>query len=299
MSRRRRYTVCCLAGHGIGPELVAEASRALAEISRLHGFAVEEAHAPFGGEALTRSGHRLPPATRSAALGADAVLVAVASEPALAGVKAELDAVAQVTRVRLAPAAALTVFSPLASAGAGWAIERAFAAARSGSVTSIAAGPAWRERVEAVAAGHDGVLVRHLTLAEALPALADDPSSLDVVVTEQVLAEAVASVPRGRRVAATGLLSPAGPSLFLPSHGSAPDIAGQGVADPSELLLATALMLGEGLGRRAAADTLEASVAAALASGVRTPARVRTTRELADTVLSLLPASRRDLEFAT
>ena len=58
--RKKRYTVACLSGDGIGPELMAEASRALAEAGRLHGFAVDEVHAPFAGEAVSRHGHPLP-----------------------------------------------------------------------------------------------------------------------------------------------------------------------------------------------------------------------------------------------
>jgi 3-isopropylmalate dehydrogenase len=63
---RRTYVVACLAGHGIGPEITAAASRALAGLAREHGFAVEELHPPFDTEALTRSGHHLPAATEAA-----------------------------------------------------------------------------------------------------------------------------------------------------------------------------------------------------------------------------------------
>ena len=88
---RPRYVIACLAGNGIGPEVMAEASRALAEVSSLHGFCVDEVHPPFAGEAMTRAGHPLPAATRQATLGAEAVLVAGSTQPALEGVKAELD----------------------------------------------------------------------------------------------------------------------------------------------------------------------------------------------------------------
>ena len=72
----RRYVVACLAGHGIGPEVTAAASRTLARLGAEHGFLVEELHPPFDTEALTRSGHHLPVATREATASADAVLVA-------------------------------------------------------------------------------------------------------------------------------------------------------------------------------------------------------------------------------
>jgi 3-isopropylmalate dehydrogenase len=305
----RRYVVACLAGNGIGPEVMAEASRALAQVSRLHGFAVEEVHPPFGGEAVTRSGHPLPTATRLATVGADAVLVAGASEPALEGIKAALDLAARVSRVLVAGGADLTLFTPLDESTADWTIEQAFASARAahGRLVSVGVNGAWRSRVDLAANRHDGVEVLHLPLAQALQALTTAPSALGVVVTESVLADALAEAPSlgagARRLSASGLLSPSGPGLYGPAHGSARDIAGQGVANPSEMLLAAALLLGEGLGRRAAAQTLEASLAAALRRPLRTPdmpgARMgATTREFVDVVIQLLPSSRSDTEFA-
>jgi len=307
MSRRRRYLVACLAGHGIGPEVMAEASRALAEVSRLHGFAIDDAHLPFGGEAVTRSGHALPAATRSAYLGADAILVASSSQPALEGVKAGLDLAASVTRMRLRPRGDVTAFAPLVDGAEDWTIERAFTTAceRDGRLASVAVSASWRARVELAALDHDGVAVRHLTLAEALPGLLS--GDLDVLVTERALAEALAQVPQlaptMRPLTATGLLSPTGPSLFGPSHGSALDIAGQGVPNPSENLLAALLILGEGLGRRAPAEAVERRVGGALSSGFGTPDMASagvaaTTREFVDVVLSMLPSARRDTEFA-
>jgi len=70
----KSYTVACLSGDGIGPELMAEASRAVAEAGRLHGFRVNEVHAPFAGEAVSRCGHPLPPETRAACRESEAVL---------------------------------------------------------------------------------------------------------------------------------------------------------------------------------------------------------------------------------
>jgi isocitrate/isopropylmalate dehydrogenase len=56
----RTYTVACLAGDGVGSELMAEATRALRAVSELHGFQVEELHVPFGSYSFARVGHRLP-----------------------------------------------------------------------------------------------------------------------------------------------------------------------------------------------------------------------------------------------
>jgi 3-isopropylmalate dehydrogenase len=302
--------VACLAGDGIGPEVMAEGSRALAEVSSLHGFHVDEVHPPFGGEAVTRSGHPLPPATRNATLRADAVLVAGSSQPALDGVKAELDLAASVVRMRCATGGALILFAPLAPDADAWTVEQAFASAkeRNGRIVSVAIAPSFTELVESAGETHPGVVVEHVSLARALAQLATDPGSLGVVVTERGLAEALADAPRlhshDAHPTAFGLLSRTGPGLFSPSHGSARDIAGQGVANPTEMLLAVALLLGEGLGRRAAAETLEGSVAAALRRHERTADRSASgqlaagTREFVDVVLGLLPSARRDTEFA-
>jgi 3-isopropylmalate dehydrogenase len=309
VSFRRRFVVACLTGNGIGPEVMAEASRALAQVSRLHGFLIDEVHPPFGAEATVRSGHALPTATRSAALGADAVLAAGASEPALDGVRAGLDLHVSATRVLRSNGSGLTLFAPLGDEGPDWAVERAFLCARSarGRLANVGIDSSWRDRVAAVASRHDGVEVDELCLADALSVLARASSDLDVVVTERALADALAEAPAlggtGPVMRASGFLSPGGPGLFVPSHGSAHDIAGQGVANPSEMLLAAALLLGEGLGRHAAAQTLESSLAGALGRPARTPdlsgpGKAAGTREFVDVVLGLLPTARADTEFA-
>src|SRR5712692_8701108 len=289
--RSKHYVVACLAGGGIGPELMAEASRALAEVSRQHSFHVEELHVPFGGEAVARHGHPLPAATRAAYRRADAILVAATREPALDGVKADLDLTWRIMRVHSTPAGDLAVVSPLVDDAAAYAVERAFqlARARRGQVATVAESQAWRALV-----------------TEALPLLVSEPRRFCVLVAEPQFAQALSDMAafgrNGSRIVASGRLSPEGPGLFGPTHGSAPDIAGQGVANPSGMLLAAALMLGEGLGERAAAKTLERAVSAAIAAGVRTADLVEggvgaTTRSFMDTVLELLPRARTDTEF--
>jgi 3-isopropylmalate dehydrogenase len=304
---RRRYRVTFLAGDGVGPELVGEASRALDAVAGLHGFRLDETHVPFGGDAVRRTGHPLPPATRDACRRADAVLVASTKESALEGVKASLDLTWRVQRV-LAPGVDVTIVSPLVEEADERAIERAFgiARARRARVASVSGSDRWRALVDAAAERHAGVLVRSLALEEALPALAHDPAGLDVVLTETVFAEALselAAFGAGGRIVASGRVSESGPGVFGPTHGSAPDIAGQGVANPSGILLAAALMLAEGLGERAASRTLEGAVTEALAAGALTPDMVEagpaaTTREFMDVLLAELPGARKDHEFA-
>jgi len=305
----RRYVITCLTGEGIGPEVMAQASRALAAVSSLHGFAVEEVHPPFGAEAVIRSGQALPPGTQRAIAGADAVLLAGSSQPGLDSVQAELAPAAAVVTTQHGTGSGLTLFAALTPDADDWAIARAFstARARNGRIAAVGVDGPWLARVARHAAEHDGVAVAWPSLAEAMHLLRAAPGSLDVVVTQTVLLEAlveVADLGSGRQPAATGLLSPTAPDLFFPTHGSARDIAGHGVANPTGMLLAAALLLAEGLERRAAAQTLAGSVGAALQQPLGTPDRAASgslasgTREFVDVVLGLLPGARRDTEFA-
>lgn len=307
MTERTTYTIACLSGHGIAPEVMAEASRALARVSALHGFRIRETHPPFGSEARTQSGHALPASTRSATLGAQAVLVAVAANPALADVESELDLRARLDRVAFGEHGSITLLSPLADTTLEWTLARGFDVARSSRarVASVGGDVAWSSAFGREAARHDGVDVEELTVKAAIHDLTFEADRFDVVLTPEAYAEALlgflahGSAPR---VAASSRLAGTGPSVFAPVHGAAEDIAGQGVANPASMLLAAALMLGEGLGERRAAETLTNAVLGASANGVRTPDLVRvgvgaTTREFADVVISHLPHAMTTSEF--
>jgi 3-isopropylmalate dehydrogenase len=305
--RKKRYTVACLSGDGIGPEVMAETSRALALVSRLHGFAIDEQHVAFGGDAVRRFGHPLPAATRAACRTADAVLVATTTEPALEGVKAELDLTWRMTAVRV-NGSRLTVVSPLADDADELAIERAFAVAchRRAHITSVGSTAAWHDGVEQAAERCPGVVVEHLDFEAVVPVLFRDPARFDVIVSTHVFADALshtAAYAHGdSRMVASGRVSADGVGIFGPTHGSALEIAGQGVANPSGVLLAGALML-EALGERSAARTLEGAVAETLGGEVRTPDLVAsgtgaTTREFMAVLLDALPGARTDPEFA-
>jgi isocitrate/isopropylmalate dehydrogenase len=307
MTERTTYTIACLSGHGIAPEVMAEASRALTRVSALHGFGIRETHPPFGSEARTQSGHALPAATRSATLGAQAVLVAVAADPALTDVESELDLRARLDRVAFGEHGSITLLSPLSDGTLEWTLARAFDVARSSRarVASVGGDDTWSRAFSREAARHDGVDAEELTVKAAIHDLTFEPERFDVVVTPAAYAEALlgflahGSAPR---VAASSRLAGTGPSIFAPVHGAAEDIAGQGVANPASMLLAAALMLGEGLGERRAAETLTNAVLGASANGVRTPDLVRigvgaTTREFADVVISHLPHAMTTAEF--
>jgi 3-isopropylmalate dehydrogenase len=307
VTKRTTYTVACLSGHGIGPEVMAEASRALAQVSHLHGFRVEETHPPFGAEAFTQSGHSLPAATRRATLATQAILVAAAEEPALAGVESELDLHSRIDRVVFAPRGEITILSPIGQSAPEETLERAFGLARSSRarVASVGGDADWRLAVRAAAARHDGVHFEELPVPKATQGLAFDPERFDVVVAPGPFADPLVSITahgRRPRVVASGRLARTGPGVFAPAHGAVEEIAGQGVANPASMLLATALMLGEGLGERRAAETLAGAVLEVCRTGAVTPDLVETgtgatTREFADAVLSELPSSVTNAEF--
>ncbi len=307
MTSPTTYLVACLSGHGVGPEVMAQASRALARVSHLHGFQVDEIHPPFGAGAFTQSGHALPVETRRATLAAHAILVAAGHEPALAGVESELDLEARLDRVGFGTRGTITVFSPLGDAEPKWTLVRAFELALSSRahVTSVGGDDEWNAAVEREATRRPGVLVERFPMKDAVSALAFDPGRFDVVVTPAPFAEPlVGLVAHGKspRVVATGRLARKGPGVFVPVHGAEEDIAGQGVANPASVMLAAALMLGEGLGERRAAETLAGAVLEACSNGTRTPDMVATgmgatTREFADVVLAQLPSSVTNAEF--
>ncbi|MBA2462912.1 MAG: 4-hydroxythreonine-4-phosphate dehydrogenase PdxA [Actinobacteria bacterium] len=297
------YSVACLAGDGIGPEVMAQASRALAAAGRLHRFSVEEEHVPFGADARMRVGHPFPATSRNAALTADAILAATIDRTLLTALEAELDLRAAVLRVRLR-GAAMTILAPLHPTAWEWTLERALDAARAsrGSLTLVTGED--EEAAEAVAArAHDeGLQFARLSPRGAIHSLLARPETFDVVACDRPLIVPLAELAwcdDRRRVLAWGRLAEEGPSIFGPSHGTALDIAGQGVADPSSMLLAASLMLGEGLDERAAARTLASAVAYVCGNGLRNGTTVPLSGELTDAVLAQLPHSLSNAEFFT
>ena len=160
--RKKRYTVACLSGDGIGPEVTAEASRALAVVSGMHGFQVDEVHVPFGGDALRRFGHPLPAVTRAACAECDAMLVAATREPALEVVKAELDLRWRITRV-CARGSELAVVSPLLDDAVQLAADSAFrlAFSRRARLTAVGTSPLWHAALAAAGERWEGVVVEH------------------------------------------------------------------------------------------------------------------------------------------
>ena len=296
----RPLTVACLAGDGVGPELMGQATRALSHVAKLHSVAVDEMHLPFAGEGITQSGHSLPQSTRSAYRRADAILVALPQESALEGVKADLELVWRVTSIRVWPAGDVLVVGPAGPGSEEVAIARAFeaAASRRGRVTAVGSSPSWLRLVEVEQAEWGGMSVEHLTVGESLAAMGATPLELDVVVTEAHLVAAIADA--GAHLfgspssVAHAWLAESGPGVFAPGVSDSAEVAGLGVADPTAMLLTAALLLSEGLKRRAPARTLERAVEA-VANG--DGSKPDGTRSFTDAVIELMPRARTDVEL--
>ena len=163
----------------------------------------------------------------------------------------------------------------------------------------VNAGHLWRRTVAAVGAQYPDVAVDYNHVDAAAIYMVTDPGRFDVIVTDNlfgdILTDEAGAVTGGIGLAASGNINPEGvfPSMFEPVHGSAPDIAGQGKADPTATIGAVAMLL-EHLGRVDDAARVRAAVRAdmaarAEANGAGAPL-VRSTSEIGDAIVAELRA---------
>jgi 3-isopropylmalate dehydrogenase len=162
------------------------------------------------------------------------------------------------------------------------ALRRAEGSGRDARVTSVdkanvlETSRLWREVVGEVAADYPAVALDHLLVDNAAMQLVSRPAEFDVIVTENlfgdILSDESAMLTGSLGMLPSASLGEAGaPGLFEPVHGSAPDIAGRGIANPLAAFLSAAMMLRHGLGRAEEADRIDAAVDAVLERGLRTP----------------------------
>jgi 3-isopropylmalate dehydrogenase len=151
----------------------------------------------------------------------------------------------------------------------------------------------WRRVVHEVAGDYPDVEVEDMLVDNAAMQLASRPDQFDVVVTENmfgdILSDLAAAMTGGLGLAPSASLGDGGPGIFEPVHGSAPDIAGRGVANPAAMLRSTALMLEHAFGREADARALEGAVDSALDETPTSDLGGRaSTTDFADAVVSAL-----------
>jgi len=131
----------------------------------------------------------------------------------------------------------------------------------------------WREIVEEVAKDYPEVELSHMYVDNAAMQLIRDPKQFDVILTGNIFGD-ILSDAASMLSGSIGLLPSAstgkGVGLFEPIHGSAPDIAGQGIANPIATIASAAMMLRYALGETEAADRIDEAIKKALAEGYRT-----------------------------
>jgi len=321
--------VAVLPGDGIGPEVAAQAIRLLDALGIAHsehafgGNAILAQGTPLPDETLAAC--RAADAVLLAAVGLPELEgQPVRPEQGLLGLRKELDVFANLRPARAEGIDLLIVRELVGGLYFGakgvrddgtWfdtceysrpEVERiarvAFdiARARGGRLTSVDkvnvmhTSRLWRDVVtEMGARDYPDVALDHALVDSFAMTIVTDPQTIDVVVTENtfgdILSDIAAAVTGGLGLAASASLGDAGPGIFEPVHGSAPQIAGQGVANPAAMLRSVALMLRHGLSRADEADALERAVDAALVDAP-TPdlGGDASTAEMGDAVLRAL-----------
>ena len=156
----------------------------------------------------------------------------------------------------------------------------------------------WKDVVSEVSLQYPDVALDHMYVDNAAMQLVKAPKKFDVIVTGNmfgdILSDAAAMLTGSIGMLPSASLNAKNQGLYEPSHGSAPDIAGKGIANPLATILSTAMMLRFSLNQAEAADRIESAVKAVLAQGLRTAdihsagtTRV-STREMGDAVVRAL-----------
>jgi len=348
--------VAVLPGDGIGPEIIAQATRVLQKLD----LGIRFNEAPVGGAAYERHGDPLPEKTLSVAKDADAVLFGAVGDPrydqlerakrpeqAILGLRKTLGLFANLRPARVHPElAAASALKPEVVSGLDILIVReltgdiyfgepkgirkvgetregfdtmrysepeirriarvGFEAARKRSKKLCSVDKAnvletsqlWREVLSEESKRYGDVELTHMYVDNCAMQLVRNPKQFDVIVTGNLFGD-ILSDEASMLTGSIGMLPSAslderGKGLYEPIHGTAPDIAGKGVANPLATILSAALMLRYSLRQPEAADRIERAVSRVLQAGLRTAdiftpgTRKVGTKEMGDAVQAAL-----------
>ncbi len=347
--------IAVLPGDGIGPEVTAEAVRALRALEKRHGHIFTLTELPFGGAAIDLTGNPLPEPTLEACRNADAVLLGaiggpkwsapeakVRPEQGLLELRRALRVYANLRPVKVHPAllgasslksevlqGTDLIFVRELTGGIYFGEKRreadcatdvcTYTVAEIERIVRAAARLAQKRRRKLVSIDKANVLetsrlwrqvtsrvmreefpevaLEHMLVDSAAMHLIRRPRDFDVLVTENMFGD-ILTDEASMLAGSLGLLPSASlgegtRGLYEPIHGSAPDIAGRGIANPYGMLLSAALLLRHSLGLTAEAAALEAAVSDAIGAGALTPdvagaTGAVSTREAAEAVLARL-----------
>jgi 3-isopropylmalate dehydrogenase len=154
----------------------------------------------------------------------------------------------------------------------------------------------WRDVVIEVAAGYPDVALSHMYVDNAAMQLVRDPGQFDVILTGNlfgdILSDQASMIAGSIGMLPSASLNAGGKGMYEPIHGSAPDIAGQGRANPCAAILSAAMLLRHSLGMEAEADRIEMAVRDAVAGGARTAdlGGALSTRAMGNAVLEAMAA---------
>jgi 3-isopropylmalate dehydrogenase len=349
--------VAVLPGDGIGPEIIAQAIKALKKLN----LEIQFQEAPVGGAGYAAAGDPLPPATLKIAGDADAILFGAVGDPrydnlerakrpeqAILGLRKELGLFANLRPAQVHPElAAASALKTEVVAGLDILIVReltgdiyfgqpkgirtaadggregfdtmryseseirriarvAFEAAgkRGKRVCSVdkanvlETSQLWREVVSQESKSYPDIALTHMYVDNCAMQLVRNPKQFDVIVTGNLFGD-ILSDEASMLTGSIGMLPSAsldggGKGLYEPIHGSAPDIAGKGVANPLATILSAAMMLRYSLRQEKAARRVEAAVTKVLRDGLRTAdihtagTKIVRTQEMGDAVAAAL-----------
>lgn len=132
----------------------------------------------------------------------------------------------------------------------------------------------WRDVVTDVAREYPDVVLSHMYVDNAAMQLVREPKAFDVIVTGNlfgdILSDEASMLTGSIGMLPSASLNVSGQGLYEPSHGSAPDIAGQGIANPLATILSAAMLLRYSLNDEASAQRIERAVRKVLSNGLRT-----------------------------
>jgi len=330
--------VLVLPGDYIGPEIIAEAEKVLAQVNEQFGLGIETQHGVLGGAAIDAHGVPMPEQTLRDARAADAILLGAVGGPkwdnvarelrperGLLGIRSELELFGNLRPAILYPQlASASSLKPEIVSGLDILIVRELTGGiyfgeprgirtlengeregfntyvyRESEVERIAhlafelarkrdkrvcsvdksnvleATVLWREVMDRIAPSYPDVELSHIYVDNAAMQLVMAPKQFDVIVTGNmfgdILSDAAAMLTGSIGMLPSASLDKDGRGMYEPCHGSAPDIAGQGKANPLATILSVAMLLSYTLAAPDAANAIEDSVSAVLDSGLRTP----------------------------